>query len=116
MMERLPPNRLGERLKELRMGLGLSQRGLADLAGLTKSHVASIEQGKVDLPPRYKLYALAETLETTTADLLMAAGYLEEPATIKGVLPELLNLARKAPRDLQRQMYRMLRTALQTRE
>jgi predicted transcriptional regulator len=41
----------GSFIKELRVQAGLTQKRLAELAGVSQAHVAKIEQGKVD--PRF---------------------------------------------------------------
>jgi transcriptional regulator with XRE-family HTH domain len=54
---------LSARLKALRTARGLSQQQLADRAGLTKSNVTQLEQGRITDPRLSTLRALAGALE-----------------------------------------------------
>ena len=71
---------LGIRLRELR-----GRRRQADIvAGVramgvdfSRSYLSRIERGEIDLPSLPVLRALARVLNTSAADLLHAAGYLE---------------------------------------
>jgi transcriptional regulator with XRE-family HTH domain len=65
------------RLKELRRARGVTSSQLARLIGISSSYVSRMELGMTDLPSREILGKLAEELDTTRADLLHAAGYLE---------------------------------------
>lgn len=58
--------------------LGMTQTGLAAQAGLTKSEVNAIENGRVKLPGASKRRALAKALRVPHIDLLIAAGELTE--------------------------------------
>lgn len=50
------------RLKEARQKKKLSQRGLAELAGVPQSHISNIENGKVDIRLS-SLFEIARVLE-----------------------------------------------------
>ena len=66
---------IGEKIKERRIALNLSQRDLAELIGYSNhSTIARIESGKVDLP-QSKIVQFAEVLQTSIADLM---GWNEE--------------------------------------
>lgn len=72
----------GDHLRGLRKQAGLSQRELAQRAGIDFTYLSKIENGRVDPPAEETMRALARTL---------------------GVDPEeLLARARKMPRDLKR--------------
>lgn len=61
---------LYKNIKNRRIALGLSQDELAQKTGYTsRSSIAKIESGKVDLP-QTKIKLFAEALETTQADLM----------------------------------------------
>lgn len=67
--------KLGERLKALRKSRGWTQENLAEVSGLTRSHISRLERGDIELPSRARLLRLADALGTTADDLLTAAGY-----------------------------------------
>lgn len=60
---------LAIRVRDHRAGLGLSQQHMADVAGLTRSTVASIETGRQSVSIHH-LYALARALGVMPGDLL----------------------------------------------
>ncbi len=60
---------LGARLRDQREARGLSQEVLADLCGLHRTYVGSVERGERNLGI-INLYALAEALQVDACDLL----------------------------------------------
>ncbi len=61
---------IGQRIKERRIELGLTQRQLSDMMGYSNhSTITRIEAGKVDIP-QSKIAKFAEVLGTTTAILM----------------------------------------------
>lgn len=75
----VPVTRFGMLLKDLREKRSLSQADLADKAGLTHVAVGDWERGKRN-PRRVNVEAIAEALEVSPDDLLMAAGFIPEDA------------------------------------
>ncbi|MGI8587196.1 MAG: helix-turn-helix domain-containing protein [Chloroflexia bacterium] len=73
--------KLGERLKALRKARGWTQENLAEVSGLTRSHISRLERGDIELPSRARLLRLADALGTTADDLLTAAGYRSDDPT-----------------------------------
>ena len=59
--------RFGERLREIRMKKGVSQEALAELAGLHRTYVSSIERGERNISI-VNIAKLAEALELPIRD------------------------------------------------
>ncbi|CAH1653422.1 putative HTH cro/C1-type domain-containing protein [Hyphomicrobiales bacterium] len=59
---------IGERIRELRSALGVSQADLADKVGMTQTGIASIESGTVSRPRR--IVEIARALGVSPEDLL----------------------------------------------
>jgi transcriptional regulator with XRE-family HTH domain len=59
----------GERLKELRTGLNISQKELSEKTGLTLRTIQRIENNEVK-PSLYSLKAISDALELASSDLL----------------------------------------------
>src|SRR3954469_17961789 len=79
----LPPNRLGERLRQLRVSAGLTQ---TDLAGtrFSKEYVSQIERGKTR-PTRETIEWLAQRLRVD-ADFLQNGVSTDERSRIETML------------------------------
>ena len=60
--------RLGSRLKDVRTAAGLTQQGLADLAGVSRQTINPVENG-VFIPSTLLALDLARALETTVEAL-----------------------------------------------
>jgi transcriptional regulator with XRE-family HTH domain len=68
---------LGGWIKAARIGQGVSQRGLATRAGISRSYLCDIEHGRGTQPSVVVLDKLAMALGASRWDLLRAAGILE---------------------------------------
>jgi transcriptional regulator with XRE-family HTH domain len=80
-------NSVGQRIKERRAALGMSQRDLAAALGYSHhSTVARIETGQVDLS-QSRLVQFAETLHTTPAWLM---GWEKEPEDLADLAASIL--------------------------
>jgi transcriptional regulator with XRE-family HTH domain len=73
-----PDSGLGDWIRVTRKELGISQRALADAAGLSRSYLCDIERGRGTQPSVSTMDKLAEALGASRADLLRAAGVIEE--------------------------------------
>ena len=67
---------LGEQLRGRREELGLTQRQLAKLAGMTDGTIVRIEQGFIAAPAPDKLSRIAEALDLSLADVFAQADYI----------------------------------------
>lgn len=67
LSERL--TRFGEQLREARRTAGLSQEALADLAGLHRTYIGSVERGERNVAIG-NCYALADALQRPLHELL----------------------------------------------
>jgi len=63
-------NAIGDRLKEYRKGLGMSQADLARKSSVSAAYVSELESGLGKRPSGEILLRLANALEVTIADLL----------------------------------------------
>jgi transcriptional regulator with XRE-family HTH domain len=59
---------IGVRVRHWRLKRNLTQRVLADLAGLTQGYIAQIEAGTAPLDKRSTQVALAKALQVSLAD------------------------------------------------
>ncbi len=63
------PQQFGNLIRRRRLAAGLGQEGLADKAGLHRTHVSLLERGK-RMPSLMVVKKLAAALETTMASLM----------------------------------------------
>ncbi len=71
------PSPLGVWLRAARIEQGLSQRGLADQAGISRSYLCDIERGRGAKPSIDTLDKLAAALGHSRNDLMRAGGLIE---------------------------------------
>jgi len=64
-----PKKALGQRVREYRLGAGLSQEALAELCGLHRTYVGAVERGERNVS-LMNIVALARALGVAPADLL----------------------------------------------
>ena len=55
----------GERIKELRRGVGLTQWDVADRTGVSNTYISALESGRKPAPPHVIVTALAACLQTS---------------------------------------------------
>lgn len=72
-MKEADPIAFGNRVRERRKALGISQDRLADISGYSQTNIGHIEQGKMKRP-HIQAPAMAEALRTTTDYLLWEKG------------------------------------------
>jgi len=89
---------LGPRLRELREARGLSQRELADLAGIDVMQVNRYERG-MHLPSLETTVKLARLFEVPTDELLGTSSARSKPAEIRNIkLQQRFRILDKLPR------------------
>jgi transcriptional regulator with XRE-family HTH domain len=89
--------RLGQAIKRMRDERGIGTKEFSERAGIARSHLWYIEDGRTEPIRLDKFCQIAEALRVTPDDLLREAGYL--PATPKSTLPE--------PEDYMRERYQL---------
>jgi transcriptional regulator with XRE-family HTH domain len=70
---------LGQWIRLRRTTGSISQRELADRAGLSRSYLCDIERGRGKKPSIQSLHAIADALEVDRVELLRVAGILDAP-------------------------------------
>lgn len=104
---------IGERIKERRIALGISQRKLADLMGYTNhSTIARIETGSVDIP-QSKIVKFSEVLMVPISWLMCWDD--EEPA-IPPQRDEIADLLEGATDQQKREIVRYIKFILNQEE
>lgn len=91
----------GRYIIRLRESMGMSQRKLADLAGLTNSTISRIEAGSVK-PDPLTLEKLALALETDKSLLMTKFGYSEIPEEFIVIARKTGELSQERRADLYR--------------
>jgi len=69
MTQQEPQQRLGRRVRQLRLERGLSQEALGELAGLDRTYISSTESGRRNVTIQ-TINKLAKALGVAPADLL----------------------------------------------
>jgi transcriptional regulator with XRE-family HTH domain len=74
------PASLGTFIRERRLELGLTQEELAARVGLTtrQAEISRLEQGRIALPRRERLEAIAAALDVSLGELLVRTGWMTE--------------------------------------
>lgn len=63
----------GERVRELRKAQGMSQRELADRAGIDFTYLSKIENGRMEPPSEQVIRSVAEELDADADELIVLA-------------------------------------------
>lgn len=77
----------GELIKDLRSKKGISQRQLSMYSNISNTEISRLESGERKKPSPDLLRRLAPPLDTTYSELMVAAGYIDEPLDEKNSLP-----------------------------
>ncbi len=98
---------LGQRVRELRKGKGLSQDQLSEVVQIDPKHLSRIEVGK-SFPYMETLEAIAKALDVEIKDLFEFHHLSQEAATLE----EINKLLHGASADKLRQVYKFIRYVL----
>lgn len=60
---------MGKEIKKRRIELGIKQKELAQIVGVTQQHLGNLENGRCNNPRRYLMIAIAKALETDVQTL-----------------------------------------------
>lgn len=92
---------LGAQIRRRRTELGLSLTSLADKAGVAKSYLSNLENGKTNSRPSGRtLYRIASALGTTMSDLLGTRLLVEPTQAVPPSLVEFAEDAHLSDRDV----------------
>lgn len=102
---------LGVWVRQTRVAQSMSQRELADAAGLSRSYVCDIERGRGNEPSLATLDKLAGALGASRSDLMKASGLIDKALVPKESEEErrILQLFRDLSDDGQDQVMRYVR-------
>ncbi len=107
--------KLGDRIRELREEVGLTQGQLAGSASVSQGYLSQLENGDVKSPSAAVLLRVAKAIHVDPNDLFEAAGY-PTVRTLRQIYqdyesnidPELLRYLGRLPRDRQRRLLLLL--------
>lgn len=98
---------LGQRIRELRKGKGLSQDQLSEVIGIDPKHLSRIELGK-SFPYMETLEGIAKALEVEIKDLFEFQHLSKEAISIEGIN----RLLQGASEEKLQQVYKFIRYVL----
>jgi transcriptional regulator with XRE-family HTH domain len=88
-MHTTDPHALGQRVAHLRRGHGLSQRRLAEQAGVSHGYIALLELGRLASPGTFRLDAIARALGFRTSDSMLDPPPEPSARWLDAALPQL---------------------------
>lgn len=106
---------LGQKIRELRDELGMSQAQLSTQAELSQGYLSQLENNEVQNPSAAVIFRLAQSLNVDPRALMLAAGYADAAGENGGadfeiaVDPELLRFLARIPRVHQGHLLRVLK-------
>lgn len=107
---------LGNKIRELRDEMGMSQAQLAAEGGLSQGYLSQLENDEVQNPSASVIFRLAKALHVDPRVLMQAAGYAGEAGDHNGtpqyeitVDPDLLRFLASLPRDQQTHLLELLK-------
>jgi len=107
---------LGQAIRAVRKQAGLSQKELADAAGIDQSYMSMIESGQRRNPGTRIMARLAQALQVSIDDLAARAGYLPQHKLPDPLADQALRLFRQLPRWRQQDVVAQLEMYLRLME
>nr|MBC7245520.1 helix-turn-helix transcriptional regulator [Chloroflexota bacterium] len=89
---------LGQAIRAIRQEAGLSQKELAEAAGIDQSYLSMIESGQRHNPGTRLMARLAQALHVSMDELAARAGYLPHTPSSDALAEQALRLFRQLPR------------------
>ena len=106
---------LGEKIRELRDELGMSQAQLSVQGGLSQGYLSQLENDEVQNPSAAVIFGLAKALHVDPRVLMQAAGYEDAGSSEDEtdeyevtVDPDLLRFLADFPREQQRHLLKVM--------
>jgi transcriptional regulator with XRE-family HTH domain len=107
---------LGQAIRAVRQQVGLSQKELADAAGIDQSYLSMIESDQRSNPGTRIMARLAQVLQVSIDDLAARAGYLPRRDEPDPLADQALRLFRQLPRWRQEDVLAQLQLYLRLTE
>jgi transcriptional regulator with XRE-family HTH domain len=107
---------LGQAIREIRQEVGVTQKNLAQAAGIEQSYLSMIESDQRLNPGTKVMARLAQALQVSIDDLASRAGYLPRLAPDDPLSDRAVRLFRKLPRWRQEDVLAQLELYLQLTE
>jgi transcriptional regulator with XRE-family HTH domain len=107
---------LGQAIRTIRLAAGLSQKEVAEAAGIDPSYLSMIESGRRKDPGTRIISRLAQVLEVSLDELAAAAGYLAEVEPPDPQVLRAIRLFRQLPRWRQEEVIAQLELYLRRRD
>ncbi len=107
---------LGQAIREIRREVGVTQKGLAEAAGIDQSYLSMIESDRRRNPGTKVVARLSQALQISIDDLAARAGYLPRPTPDDPLSDRAVRLFRQLPRWRQEDVLAQLELYLRLTE
>ncbi len=107
---------LGQAIRAIRREAGLSQKEVAEAAGIDQSYMSMIESGQRRNPGTRIIARLAQVLQVSIDELAAHAGYLPRPQPANPLSERVLRLFRQLPRWRQEDVVAQLELYLRLKD
>ena len=107
---------LGEAIRTIRRAAGLSQKEVAQGAGIDQSYLSMIESGQRSNPGTRIIASVAQVLDVSIDELAARAGYLPQRRSIDPLSQRALRLLRLLPRWRQEEVVAQLELYLERKD
>jgi len=107
---------LGQAIRAIRREAGLSQKEVAEAAGIDQSYMSMIESGQRHNPGTRIIARLAQVLQVSIDELAAHAGYLPRPQPANPLSERVLRLFRQLPRWRQQDVVAQLELYLRLKD